>query len=134
MDAFVKSFATYRTIKKAYVLSSSLTLDSLERETSTVTIKGTDVGRGNTGDWLIVDGNVYQITVVKPQNDRTLLTLGSPLDAFSRPIELEAQHDGQSIGGFVENGKTDKKALRKTVEAALVKSGQNRLDLGRGAR
>ena len=101
MDAFVKSFATYRTIKKAYVLSSSLTLDSLERETSTVTIKGTDVGRGNTGDWLIVDGNVYQITVVKPQNDRTLLTLGSPLDAFSRPIELEAQHDGQSIGGFV---------------------------------
>ena len=32
------------------------------------------------------------------------------------------------------NGKTDKKALRKTVEAALVKSGQNRLDLGRGAR
>ena len=73
MDAFVKSFATYRTIKKAYVLSSSLTLDSLERETSTVTIKGTDVGRGNTGDWLIVDGNVYQILpetfhVDKPDN------------------------------------------------------------------
>lgn len=101
MDAFVKSFATYRTIKKAYVLSSSLTLDSLDRETSTVTVKGMDIGRSNTGDWLIIDGNVYQITVVKPQNDRTLLTLGSPLDAFSRPIELEMQQDGQSIGGFI---------------------------------
>ena len=101
MDAFVKSFATYRTIKKAYVLSSSLTLDSLERETSTVTIKGTDVGRSNTGDWLIIGGSVYQITVVKPQTDRTLLTLGSPLDAFSRPLELGEQHDGQSVGGFV---------------------------------
>lgn len=101
MDAFVKSFATYRTIAKAYVLSTSLTVDSLERETSTVTVKGTDIGHSNTGNWLIVDGSIYQITAVKPQIDRTLLTLGSPLDAFSRPIELEEQHDGQSIGGFI---------------------------------
>lgn len=101
MDAFVKSFSTYRTIKQVYVLSSSLTLDSLDSESSTVTVKGTAIGRSNTGDWLIIDGSVYQITVVKPQNDRTLLTLGSPLDAFCRPIELDAQNDGQSIGGFV---------------------------------
>ena len=103
MDAFVKSFGTYRTVKKAYVLATSLTIDSLERETSTVTVKGTDIGRSNTGNWLIVDGNIYQIKAVKPQSDRTLLTLGSPLDAFSRPIELEEQPDGQSIGGFVAN-------------------------------
>ena len=30
MEAFVKSFATYRTIAKATVISSALTLDSLE--------------------------------------------------------------------------------------------------------
>ena len=101
MDAFVKSFATYRTIQKAYVLSSALTLDSLEHETSTVTVKGTDIGRSNTGNWLIIDGCVYQISVVKPQKDRTLLTLVSPLDAFSRPLELEDQPEGQSIGGFI---------------------------------
>lgn len=103
MEAFVKSFATYRTIKQATVLSSALTIDSLDYETTTVTVVGTDIGRGNTGDWLIVDGCVYQISVVKPQSDRTLLTLVSPLDAFSRPLELQSQSDGQSIGGFIRD-------------------------------
>lgn len=103
MEAFVKSFSTYRTIKKATVISSALTLDSLEADTTTVTVVGTDIGRSNTGDWLIIDGAVYQISNVKPQTDRTLLTLVFPLDAFSRPLELEEQPDGQSIGGFIQN-------------------------------
>lgn len=101
MDVFVKSFAAYRTVKKAAVLSSALTLDSLDEETSTVTVIGTDIGRGNAGDWLIVDGCVYSIKTVKPQNDRTLLTLVSPLEVFSRPLEYEEQTSGQTIGGFV---------------------------------
>ena len=92
MDAFVKSFATYRTIKKAAVLASALTVDSLEKDNSTVTVKGTDIGRSDTGNWLICDGQVFRIAQVKPQNDRTLLTLSSPLDAFSRPLELENQY------------------------------------------
>lgn len=103
MEAFVKSFATYRTIRKATVISSALTVDALDAETSTATVKGTDIGRGNTGDWLIIDGTVFQISVVKPQTDRTILTLLSPLDAFSRPLELGQQMDGQSIGGFVSD-------------------------------
>ena len=37
MEVFVKSFATYRTIKKATAISSALVLDALEAETSTVT-------------------------------------------------------------------------------------------------
>lgn len=101
MECFVKSFSTYRTIKKATVISSALTIDSLEADTSTVTVVGTDIGRSNTGDWLIIDGKIYQIANVKPQADRTLLTLALPLDAFSRPLELEEQPQGQSIGGFV---------------------------------
>lgn len=101
MDAFVKSFSTYRTINKAYVLSSALTLDSLEYETSTVTVMGTGIGQRNTGDWLIIDGSIYQICAVKPQADRTILTLVSPLDAFARLLELDDQPAGQSIGGFI---------------------------------
>ena len=101
MEAFVKAFATYRTIKKAPVIASSLVVDSLDAETSTVTVVGTDIGQSNTGDWLIVDGGVFSISNVKPQNDRTLLTLVSPLDVFSRMFELEAQPDGQTIGGFI---------------------------------
>lgn len=103
MEAFVKSFATYRTIKKATVISSALTLDSLDADTTTVTVIGTGIGRSDTGNWLIIDGNVYQISAVKPQNDRTMLTLVSPLDAFSRPLEYEEQSSGQTVGGFVRN-------------------------------
>lgn len=103
MEAFIKSFATYRTIKKATVITSALTLDSLEADTTTVTVVGTDIGRSNTGDWLIIDGTVYRISNVKPQADRTLLTLVFPLDAFGRPLELEEQSQGRTVGGFVRD-------------------------------
>lgn len=103
MEAFVKSFATYRTIKKATVITSALTLDSLEADTTTVTVVGTDIGRSHTGDWLLIDGQVYRISNVKPQGDRTLLTLVFPLDAFARPLELEAQPQGQTVGGFIRD-------------------------------
>lgn len=101
MEAFVKAFSTYRTIKHATVIASSLIEDSLDMETSTVTVIGTEINRSDTGNWLILDGSVYQISLVKPQSDRTLLTLVSPLDAFSLPLELKAQPMGQTIGGFV---------------------------------
>lgn len=103
MEAFVKSFSTYRTIKKATVISSALVLDSLEADTSTVTVIGTDIGRSNTGDWLIIDGSVYRISNVKPQTDRTLLTLVFPIDAFNRPLELTDQSQGQTVGGFIRD-------------------------------
>lgn len=101
MEAFVKAFATYRTIKKATVIASSLVVDSLDAETSTVTVVGTEIGQSHTGNWLIIDGNVFSISNVKPQNDRTLLTLVSPLDVFSRLLELDEQPDGQTNGGFI---------------------------------
>lgn len=101
MEVFVKSFATYRTIKKAPSISHALTLDALESETSTVTVVGTSIGRSNTGDWLVIDGGIYRISAVKPQKDRTMLTLTSPLEAFTRPLEYAAPADGQTIGGFI---------------------------------
>lgn len=101
MEAFVKSFATYRTVKKATIISSALTIDSLNMETSAVTVIGTSIGRSDTGNWLIADGSVYHISNVKPQTDRTLLTLVSPLDAFARALEFETQKEGQTVGGFV---------------------------------
>lgn len=101
MEVFVKSVATYRTIKKATAISSSLVVDSLESETSTVAVKGTDINRGDTGNWLIADNGVYQISNVKPEGDRTIITLLPPLDAFSRPLEFSEPASGQTVGGFV---------------------------------
>lgn len=101
MEAFVKSFATYRTIKKATVITSALTLDSLEADTTTVTVSGTGIGRSNTGDWLLIDGQVYLISNVKPQGDRTLLTLVFPQDTFTRPLELAQQPNEDYVGEFI---------------------------------
>lgn len=101
MEVFVKAFSTYRTIKHATVISNSLVLDSLDAETSTVTVVGTGISRSDTGNWLIVDGSVFRISNVRPQTDRTLLSLTAPLEAFQRPLELEEQIAGQTIGGFV---------------------------------
>lgn len=101
MEVFVKSFSTYRTVKQATVISSAYVLDSLDMETSTVTVNGTGINRADTGNWLITEEGIYQISNVKPQSDRTLLTLVSPLDAFSRPLELEAQGSDQTVGGFI---------------------------------
>lgn len=103
MYAYIKSFATYRTVKQVVPVSWALTLDSLNAETSTVTVIGTEIGRSHTGDWLIMDGGVYRIKLVKPQTDRTLLTMESPLAAFSRPLEYTAPGINQTVGGFIRS-------------------------------
>lgn len=101
MEVFVKSFSTYRTIKQATMMTSALVLDSLDADTSNLVVKGTGIGRTDAGNWLIVDGNVFLISAVKPERDRTSLTLLSPLDAFSRAIATDEQPAEQSIGAFI---------------------------------
>lgn len=101
MQAYLKRYGTFRTVDNYTAISSALTLDSLSADTSTVTVIGTDIGADDAGHWLIVDGLLYQITAVKPQTDRTMLTLGFPLDAFDRTVELDDQPEGQSVGGFI---------------------------------
>lgn len=101
MEVFVKSFSTYRTVKKATAISSSLVLDALSYETSSITVAGTGIDCGDAGSWLIADGRVFRIANVKPEAELTVLTLDSPLDAFSRPLELEDQPTGQTVGGFI---------------------------------
>lgn len=102
MEAFVKSFSSFRTIKQATVLQRHLVEDSLDAASSSVTVAGTAIGRNNAGDWLIIDGGVYWISDVKPDKNRTLLTLAAPLDAFSRPLEYQAPTEEQTVGGFIQ--------------------------------
>lgn len=101
MEAFVKSFLTFRTIKQAKVISHSIVLDSLDAESSSVTVNSGSVGISDVGNWFVLEGNVFLITAVNPQKESTVLSLSSPLEAFSRPVELVSQSAGQSIGGFI---------------------------------
>lgn len=101
MEVFVKDFGSYRTIKQATLVNSSLVVDSLDAETSSLTVRGRKINREDAGNWLIVDNIVYQIDTVAPDNNYTELILRHPLEAFSRPIELQVQPSDQTIGGFV---------------------------------
>lgn len=103
MDVFVKGFADYRTIKLASGISSSVVLDSLEAEVSTVTVAGFQIKRGDTGNWLVLDGNVFLITGVNPGAETTVVQLSSPLDAFTRDVAYIAPAAGSTIGGFVKD-------------------------------
>lgn len=104
MHVYHKAFATWRTVGQATALSSNLVIDSMEAENSSVTVDGTGIGNGNTGDWIIVNGMVYQLSAVKPQTDRTVLTLTNLVDIFTRPLELpETITEGQTIGGFIRD-------------------------------
>ena len=101
MEAFVKRFSDYRTIKKAAVLSHSLVVDALDYEKSSIVLNGTDINRSDLGSWLILNGLVFYIADVKPDPGQVTLTLVSPLDAFQRPLEFFAQPNDQTVGEFI---------------------------------
>lgn len=101
MEVYVKSFATFRTIKKATANAWELVEDSLDYETSSVTVVGDAIDRSDAGNWLVADGQIFRIANVSPESEQTTLTLEPPLDAFDRPIELEVQPGNQTVGGFV---------------------------------
>lgn len=103
MEVFVKDFTTYRTIKQVTLIHSALVIDSLDSETSSLTVRGLKIDQEDTGNWLIIDSVVYQIAAVAPVDDKTELTLRHPLDAFLRPIALQTQVSNQTIGGFVSD-------------------------------
>ena len=101
MEAYVKAIGSWRTIKKATVLTSDLCIDSLDTEQSTLSVFGSVINRSDVGNWLIVNGSVYLIHQVKPQDGKTVLTLLHPIDAFARLLPFAEPSAGQTIGGFV---------------------------------
>lgn len=101
MEAYIKNFSDFRTAQKVAVLSSSIVADSLDAETSSIIVSGTNVTHKNAGDWLILNNSAYQIKAVTPQTDRTSLTLSAPIEAFARSLELSEQAADPHIGGFI---------------------------------
>lgn len=101
MDIFIKDFATYHTIKHLIALEYSLVVDSLSAEQSSVVVGGAEIDIEDVGNWLIADGNVYQIAEVSPSDNSTELTLRDPLDVFVRLLEFSNQPTNQTIGGFI---------------------------------
>lgn len=96
---YIKRFSDFRTVLQCGVLSYSLCVDSAEAESSTVTVAGNDIPRALAGSWAILDGAVYTIVTVTPQDGLTQLTLAAPGEAFSRLLPYTAPESG-SGGAF----------------------------------
>ena len=96
---FIKRFSDFKTVAALTPLSSSLCIDSAEQEGSTVTVVGNDVQRSLAGSWAVINGMIYTITTVTPQDGRTLLALAAPGEAFSRLLPYTAPASG-SGGAF----------------------------------
>lgn len=102
MEAYVKRFSDFRTIKLLNITAHEIVLDSLEREPSTVTADGEPLSHENIGDWLIFENAVYRITGITPKKSQTTVKLTAPIDAFQRLLELTQQAAAETIGGFVQ--------------------------------
>ena len=96
---FIKRFSDFETVAALTPLSSSLCIDSAEQEGSTVTVVGNGVQRSLAGSWAVINGMIYTITTVTPQDGRTLLALAAPGEAFSRLLPYTAPASG-SGGAF----------------------------------
>ena len=96
---FIKRFSDFVTVAALTPLSSSLCIDSAEQEGSTVTVVGNGVQRSLAGSWAVINGMIYTITTVTPQDGRTLLALAAPGEAFSRLLPYTAPASG-SGGAF----------------------------------
>ena len=100
MELFIKDRLTFRA-KQASSLGYDLVLDSLDKESSTVSVPSDSITRSDIGSWLVACGNVYMISQVKPGDTKTTLSLQHPLEAFARPLVYEEPSVGQSIGSFI---------------------------------
>lgn len=103
MKAYIKSFAAMRTQRAMDVIACAMCLESTGKDASTVTVTDTNVSRDNAGSWLILDGEVYLIDQITPQDGRTLIQCVAPLEAFSRPLVYTEPAAGVSIGAWIRS-------------------------------
>ena len=105
MKCFLKNFEAFKTMRQLDVIASSLCIESADAQGSTVTVVGDDIPRSYNGAWLIIDGLLFLIEKLTPQEGRTLISLLSPIDAFKRPLVYSS--GSSSIGQFITDVLTD---------------------------
>lgn len=124
---FIKRFSDFVTVAALTPLSSSLCIDSAEQEGSTVTVVGNGVQRSLAGSWAVINGMIYTITTVTPQDGRTLLALAAPGEAFSRLLPYTAPSSG-SGGAFAAAELTANYIAQPDMQYALPYMNVSNLD------
>jgi len=105
MVAFIKRRKDFRTYTAAEVVSWDAPLASIENDVGTIVLYGTTVTRGSEGDFIIMDGHIWVVEQVAPDQQQTTITVGDVASAFDRLLPfVEA---GETIGAFLAQQLTD---------------------------
>jgi len=99
MIAFVKSRKNFKTVAAAEAVSWEVPLASIEDDVGTITLCGTAVSRGNEGDFLIMDGHIWLIDQVSPEEQQTVVSVVDVRSAFDRLLPYS--ESTLSIGNYL---------------------------------
>ena len=86
MVAFIKRRKDFKTYASAEVVSYDVPLASIEDDVGTIILYNSTVTRGSEGDFLIMDGHIWVIDQVTPDEMQTTITVGDIASAFDRPL------------------------------------------------
>jgi len=99
MIAFVKSRKNFKTVAAAEAVSWEVPLASIEDDVGTITLCGTSVSRGNEGDFLIMDGHIWLIDQVSPEEQQTVVSVVDVRSVFDRLLPFA--ESTLSIGAYL---------------------------------
>jgi len=99
MIAFVKSRKNFKTVAAAEAVSWEVPLASIEEDVGSITLCGTSVSRGNEGDFLIMNGHIWLIDQVSPEEQQTVVSVVDVRSVFDRLLPFA--ESTLSIGAYL---------------------------------
>lgn len=99
MLAYIKRKKDFKTVASAEAVSWDMPLASIEDDVGTIVLYGTAVSRGSEGDFLIMDGHIWVVDQVTPEDQQTTVTVADVRCAFDRPLFYEG--GGSAIGSWL---------------------------------
>lgn len=100
MVAFLKRRKDFRTYVSAEVVSYDVPLASISDDVGTIVLYDTTVARGSEGDFLIMDGHIWLVEQVTPDEMQTAVTVTDVACVFDRLLPYG--EGGESIGSYME--------------------------------
>lgn len=101
MEAYIKSFATFRTLHQRSVTSYDLIIDALDDQLSAITVVGDDLPGTLANSWMVFDGVPMRIDTVTPDKGVTKFSLQRADSIFNRQL-VYVENGDTTIGGFIE--------------------------------
>lgn len=99
MIAYIKRFTDFETVLHSEVTNYELPIEAVAADEKGSIELPMLISPDLVGSWLYIQGRIYLIANIAPQNGRSILTTAMPDEAFGRPIAEGAAT--QNIGAFI---------------------------------